>query len=284
MLDQWQAVVAEEHRALDEHRRRSKTAARDQLLDVCAQPRFVFVGRDLREKFFFVESDFLHDFAHHVVFADVLVVCPIALEHAFGVTRNHAMLIGDQRPAHRLDRVDREHRRAADLEAVKFCPVAEVLHVIFRLDWNRLGAALVHRRIDRVEQPADQDRPPDQISIVAQRDVLDLGESQIGPRTRAVVEKFELLRHRLIPPLYCSSVHRRSHQFCALWTPPLPSILIRSARTYPMYACAWIRSGRWRSSAEIHNTVLRASLRSSPSLTYQTSGTTFHASKSPRSR
>ena len=57
VFDQWQAVVAEEHRALDEHRRRAEAAARDQLLDVGAQPGLVLIGRNLGEEFFFVEAD-----------------------------------------------------------------------------------------------------------------------------------------------------------------------------------------------------------------------------------
>src|SRR5208282_5961553 len=103
MLDQRQPIVAEEHRSLDEHRWRSKTAARDQLLDVLAQLGLVLIGGNLREKFFFFEARLAHDFAQYVVLADILVFPPIALEHALGVTRDYTTLIGDERATHRLD-------------------------------------------------------------------------------------------------------------------------------------------------------------------------------------
>src|SRR5712692_3772469 len=206
VLDERQPIVAKKHRALYEHRGRSESTPRDQLLGVLAQPGLVLVGRNFGEKFLFVEADFAHDLAEHLVLADIAIVAPVTLEHAPRVLHDDPMLIGDQRSAHRLDRIHREHAGVADLEAVKLRPVAQILDVVFGLDRDRFGAALVDRRIDRVEQPAHQNRPPDKLRVMALRDVFNLAKRQVGPRTGAVVKKLELLRHRRISPVRSSSI------------------------------------------------------------------------------
>src|SRR5690349_917694 len=82
-----------------------------------------------------------------------------------------------------------------NLEPVQFRPVLQILVIITDLRLYRMLPALVHRRIYRVEDAADQDRPPYQLSTVAARHVLDPAESEIGPRTGAIVKKFEFPGH-----------------------------------------------------------------------------------------
>src|SRR5208282_626744 len=94
-------------------------------------------SRDLVEELGRVEPDRSHDFAQHVVAADVATVAPVALEHAPRILRQRAMLFGHERAAHRLDRVHREYRRLDDLESVETRPVLEILAVVARLGFHR---------------------------------------------------------------------------------------------------------------------------------------------------
>src|SRR6266849_8949263 len=197
VLDQDQAVVAEEHVAVDENRGRAEPAAVDQFLRVGAQFLLILRRGDFGEIFLLVEADGAHDIAQDIVLADVAVLAPIALEDAAGVRRNFAVFARDERTAHRLDRIYGEHRRMADLDAVQMGPVLQVLLIVAGLGLHRIGAHLVDRRVDGVEDAADEDRLPYEVGAMAARDIFDFGESQVGPRTRAVVEKFEYLSHRM---------------------------------------------------------------------------------------
>src|SRR6202023_1327378 len=103
MLDQRQAVVAEEHLAVDEHRGRAEAAARDQLLGIDAQLVLVLGRRDLFEKLVLVQTGRTYDVAQDLVAAEVAVLAPVGLEDGARVGRNLAVLLRDERSAHRLD-------------------------------------------------------------------------------------------------------------------------------------------------------------------------------------
>jgi hypothetical protein len=114
MLDQHQTIVAEEHLAIDEHRGRAEAAARDQLLGIDAQLVLVLGRGDLFEKLVLVQTGCAHDVAQDLVAAEVAVLALVGLEEAARVRRNLAVLLSDERSAHRLDRVHRENRGMAD--------------------------------------------------------------------------------------------------------------------------------------------------------------------------
>src|SRR5262249_2580907 len=118
-LDQWQAVVAEKHCAVDENRGRAETTALDQLFGIGAQPGLVIGGGKFQEVFLFVEPDLAHDAPQYLALTDVAIGTPIAFKNPPRVGRDLSMLFGDEYAAHGLDRVDRKDRRTADLESVE---------------------------------------------------------------------------------------------------------------------------------------------------------------------
>src|ERR1700675_2888619 len=110
------------------------------------------------------------------------------------------MLVRHKGAAHRLDRIDRENGgRMADFQSIEMRPVPQVLGIIAGLCLHRICSRLINGGIDRIEDAAHQDRPPDQVRLMPLRDFFNLTESQVGPRTRTVVEKLKLLGHWSAP-------------------------------------------------------------------------------------
>ena len=110
------------------------------------------------------------------------------------------MLQRDQGAAQSLDRVDRKHAgRILDLEPVIARPVLHVLGHVFLLGRDALLAELVHRRIDRVEDPADQNGPPLQVGRVLLTQPVDSGKGQIRPGAGIVIKKFYPSSHEYSP-------------------------------------------------------------------------------------
>src|SRR5512143_896717 len=78
--DQWQAIIAEEHRTADEQRRTAETTARNQFVSVGTQPRLAGIGFESREKALALEAGPVGDVGHHLFARDVAVVPPVGLE------------------------------------------------------------------------------------------------------------------------------------------------------------------------------------------------------------
>ena len=102
-FDQRQAIVAEEHDAIDENRWRPESAPLDQLIGIGSELRFVLGGGDFSEVFPFIEARFSHYVAQDVVLADVAIVTPVALEYSTRIERDFSMFLSDKRSAHGLD-------------------------------------------------------------------------------------------------------------------------------------------------------------------------------------
>src|SRR6266481_9565946 len=102
MLDQRQPIVAEEHRTVDEYRRRAETSALDQFVGVVSELVLVFGIVDLLKKFALFETNLLHDRTQLRILADIPIRSPIRLKHSPRVFRYLAVFQRDERATHRL--------------------------------------------------------------------------------------------------------------------------------------------------------------------------------------
>src|SRR5512143_2277407 len=181
--DQWQAIIAEQHRT-------AETTARNQFVSVGTEPRFAGIGFESREEALALETGPAGDIGQHRFARDVAVVPPVGLEGGGRIGNELALVERHQGAAHAFDAVHRKDaRRKDDLEAVEPRPIGEVLEHVGLLQrvWPR--AVVIDGLIDGVEHAADQNGLPADFCAELGCQRLHGMEGEVGPGAGAIEVK-----------------------------------------------------------------------------------------------